>query len=209
MEAGSLYAIGSAVGAVAGSPATSAIFDAMGNWWTRRKLRHRVRGLVMMKGCSTLCERLTTTDCVFIDCDKLLQNLTVPVDAEAAAADAKAKKPDEPNPVDKLLCYSIIKKHVINISTVWKDRIILVSRHLDLLEMLPVQKKNIHFCAFSKEAEKNLGVIYSNEAEHAEAQLNKFRTIQELPETQVYIVDSLKEAYDATKARFDCKKSAL
>lgn len=204
MEAGSLYAIGSAVGAVAGSPATTAIFDAVGNWWTRRKLRHRVRGLVMMKGCSTLCEKLTTTDCVFIDCDKLLQNLTIPVDAES-----DKKKPDEPNPVDKLLCYGIIKRHITNIAGVWKDRIVLVSRHLDLLEMLPVQKKNIHFCAFSKEAEKNLGVIYSNETEHAEAQLNKFRTIQELPETQVYIADSLKEAYDMTKARFDCKKSAL
>ena len=204
MEAGSLYAIGSAVGAVAGSPATTAIFDAVGNWWTRRKLRHRVRGLVMMKGCSTLCEKLTTTDCVFIDCDKLLQNLTIPVDAES-----DKKKPDDPNPVDKLLCYGIIKRHITNIAGVWKDRIVLVSRHLDLLEMLPVQKKNIHFCAFSKEAEKNLGVIYSNEAEHAEAQLNKFRTIQELPETQVYIADSLKEAYDMTKSRFDCKKSAL
>lgn len=204
MEAGSLYAIGSAVGAVAGSPATSALFDAVGNWWTRRKLRHRVRGLVMMKGCSTLCERLTTTDCVFIDCDKLLQNLTIPADAEEAK-----KKQDDPNPVDKLLCYGIIKRHITNIAGVWKDRIVLVSRHLDLLESLPVQKKHIHFCAFSKEAEKNLGVIYSDEKEHAESQLNKFRVIQELPETQVFIVDSLKDAYDAVKTKFECKKSAL
>lgn len=204
MEVTGLYALGSAVGAVAGSPATSAIFDMVGDWWRKRKLRHRVRGLVMMKGISTLCERLTTTDCVFIDCDRLLQSLTVPADAEASA-----KKQEDRNPVDKLLIYSIIKKHVINICSVWKDRIVLVSKHLDLLDMLPVQRKHISFCAFSKEAEKNLGVIYANEAEHAESQLNKFRTIQELPETHVFVVDSLKEAYDAVKVRYDCKKSAL
>lgn len=204
MEITGLYALGSAVGAVAGSPATVAIFDALTDWWRKRKLRHRVRGLVMMKGISTLCERLTTTDCVFIDCDRLLQSLTVPVDAEASA-----KKQEDRNPVDKLLIYSIIKKHVINICGVWKQRIVLVSKHLDLLDMLPVVRKNISFCAFSKEAEKNLGVIYSSEAEHAESQLNKFRTIQELPETHVFVVDSLKEGYDAVKIRYDCKKSAL
>lgn len=201
---GGLYALGSAVGAMAGSPASSALIDAVTSWYNKRKLRNRVRGLVMLKGVSTLCEKLTTTDCVFIDCDKLLQSLTIPVDAEEAK-----KKPAEQNPVDKLLCYSIIKKHVLNIASVWKDRIVLVSRHLDLLDMLPVQRRHIHFCAFSKDAEKNLGVIYSDEKEHAEAQLNKFRVIQELPETQVFIVDSLKDAYDAVKIKFDCKKSAL
>jgi hypothetical protein len=206
MEISGLYALGSAVGAVAGSPATSAIFDAVGDWWRRRKLRHRVRALVLMKGNSTLCEKLTTTNCVFIDCDKLLQNLTIPVDAETAA---KQVKPDEPNPVDKLLVYSIVKRHIINICSVWKDRIVLVSKHLDLLQMLPVQHRHIHFCAFSKDAERNLGVIFSSEKEHAESQLQKFRIIQELPETQVFVVDSLKDAYDAVKVKFDCKKSAL
>ena len=201
---GGLYALGSAVGAMAGSPASSALIDAVTSWYNKRKLRNRVRGLVMLKGVSTLCEKLTTTDCVFIDCDKLLQNLTIPVDAEEAK-----KKPVEQNPVDKLLCYSIIKKHVLNIASVWKDRIVLVSRHLDLLDMLPVQRRHIHFVAFSKEAEKNLGVIYSNEVEHAEAQINKFRVIQELPESQVFIVDTLKDAYDAVKVKFDCKKTAL
>ena len=201
---GSLYALGSAVGAMAGSPASGFLFESLRCWWQKRKLRNRVRGLIMMKGVSTACEKLTNTDTVFIDTDKLLQNLQLPADADEAS-----KKPEDRNPVDKLMCYSIIKKHILNICSVWKGRIVLVSRHLDLLEMLPVQYNHIYFCAFSKDAEKNLGVIYHDEKEHAESQLNKFRVLQQLPEEQVFIVDSLKDAYDAIKIRFDCRTQML
>lgn len=204
MEAAALYSISAGVSAMAGSPASSVLFDAIVNYWQKRKLRHRLRGLCITKGVTTLTQKLSGPTCVYIDCDKLYDNLTVAVDAESLA-----KTSAEKSALDDLLAFSIIKKHILNICAVWKHKVVLVSRRLALLKTMPLKQENIHFCAFSKEAEKSLGVIYNNEAEHTEAQLNKFRIIQELPSEQVFIVDSLKDAYEHVAKKFESKVQQL
>ena len=204
MDAGSIYAIGSGVSALAGSPASSMIADWFSSWWHKRRLRQRVRGLILMKGVSTMCQKLSNSDCVYIDCDTLWQTLNAPKDAESLA-----KKPDEINPVDAMLAYAVIKNHIINICNVFKGKIVLVSKSLNLLTALPVKAEHCHFAAFSREMETNIGVIYANEAEHAAAQIQKFRVMREVPEERVYIVESLKDLYDKTAEKFCSKKVSL
>lgn len=205
MEAGSIYAIGSGVSALAGSPASTLLFDWMSNWYHKRRLRQRVRGLVMLKGVTTLCQKLTTSECVYIDCDSLWQTLQAPKDAETLAKNQAG----EVNPVDAMLAYATIKRHIINICSVYKGKIVLVSKSLDLLHSLPVKHENIYFAAFSKEMESNIGVIFPDVNSHHKAEVDKFRVMREIDEEHTYINDSMKELYDNTAIKFGSKRQAL
>lgn len=201
---GGLYAISAGVSAIAGSPASSIIFDTLASWWTRRKLRHRVRGLVVLKGVTTLTQKLTTPECVYIDVDTLYQQLTVPKDAETLNANPVR------NPVDDLLAYSVIKRHIMNITQVWKGKIVFVSKNLELLKTLPIKHENIYFGAFSKDCEKNIAnVIYATPEEHHQAEIQKFRVMRELPEERVFICDTIKELYEKTAEKFETKIAQL
>ena len=204
MESAGLYAIGSGVSALAGSPASSILFEWVSNWYNKRRLAKRVRGLVLLKGTTTMCSKLTTSEVVYIDCDSLLQVLQAPKDAEELA-----KAPAGVNPIDAMLAYSVIKRHIVNVCSVFKGKIVLISKSLDLLHALPVKNENIYFAAFSKDMEENIGVIYANEKEHHEAQVNKFRVMREIDEEHTYIVESLKDLYDKTADKFGSKRTQL
>lgn len=206
MESAGLYAIGSGVSALAGSPASSILFEWVSSWYQKRRLAKRVRGLVLLKGTTTMCSKLTlpNADVVYIDCDSLLQTLQVPKDAEELA-----KAPAGVNPIDAMLAYSVIKRHIVNVCSVFKGKIVLISKSLDLLHSLPLKHENIYFAAFSKDMEENIGVIYANEKEHHEAQVNKFRVMREIDEEHTYIVESLKDLYDKTAEKFGSKRVQL
>jgi len=205
MESAGLYAIGSGVSALAGSPASSLLFDWVSNWYHKRRLRQRVRGLVMLKGVTTLCQKLTTSEVVYIDCDSLWQTLQAPRDAEALAKQQNG----EINPVDAVLAYCTIKRHIINICAVFKGKIVLVSKSLDLLHALPVKHENIYFAAFSKEMESNVTVIFPDVTSHHKAEVDKFRVMREIDEEHTYISDTMKELYDATAEKFGSKRQQL
>ena len=202
--AASLYIIGSGVSALAGSPASSLLFEWLQNWFQKRRLSKRVRGLVLLKGTTTMCSKLTTSEVVYIDCDSLLQTLQAPRDAEELA-----RAPAGVNPVDTMLAYSVIKRHIGNVCSVFKGKIILVSKSLDLLHSLPLKHENIYFGAYSREMELTIGVIFANEAEHHQAEVEKFRVLRAIPEERMYIVDSLKDLYDKTAERFGSKRTQL
>lgn len=204
MESAGLYAIGSGVSAIAGSPASSIVFEWVSNWFQKRRLAKRVRGLVLLKGTTTMCSKLTTSEVVYIDCDSLLQVLQAPKDAEDLA-----KAPAGVNPIDAMLAYSVIKRHIINVCSVFKGKIVLISKSLDLLHALPVKNENIYFAAFSKDMEDNIGVIYANPKEHHDAEVNKFRVMREIDEEHTYIVESLKDLYDKTADKFGSKRTQL
>lgn len=206
MESAGLYAIGSGVSALAGSPASSILFEWVSSWYQKRRLAKRVRGLVLLKGTTTMCSKLTlpNADVVYIDCDSLLQTLQVPKDAEELA-----KAPAGVNPIDAMLAYSVIKRHIVNVCSVFKGKIVLISKSLDLLHSLPLKHENIYFAAFSKDMEENIGVIYANEKEHHEAQVNKFRIMREIDEEHTYIVENLKDLYDKTAEKFGSKRVQL
>ena len=201
MEAGSIYAISSSLSAIAGATPTNLIADWIFNRFHKRRLAKRVRGLVLLKGVTTLCQKLTTNQCVYIDCDSLYQTLTAPKSAEEVG------KPS--NPVDEIMAFSIIKKHIINITTVFKGKIILVSKNPELLKMLPVKSENTYFFAFSREMESNIGVIFPNEKEHHDAEVSKFRILQEFDAERIVLNDTLKELYENVAKKFDSKRVQL
>lgn len=201
METASLYAIGSATAAIAGSPASTLVFEWLANWYHKKRLSKRLRGLILLKGVTSMCQKLTSPECVYIDCDCLYQTLTAPKSAEDVAKPA--------NVVDDLLSFSIIKKHILNITSVFKGKIILVSKNPDLLKSLPLKSENIFFAAFSRDMEENIGVIFPNEAEHHAAEIAKYRIMRELDEERMFLNDNLKDLYENVCKKFDSKKVML
>jgi hypothetical protein len=151
-----------------------------------------------------MCSKLTTSEVVYIDCDSLLQVLQAPKDAEDLA-----KAPAGVNPIDAMLAYSVIKRHIVNVCSVFKGKIVLISKSLDLLHALPVKSDNIYFAAFSKDMEENIGLIYATPKDHHEAEVNKFRVMREVDEEHTYIVESLKDLYDKTADKFGSKRTQL
>ena len=197
-----IYAIGSAVGALAGSPASSIFASWLGNKWAKYRLRKSLSALIMLRGVSTLCSKLTTADVLFLDVDKLFQTLNVPLDA---AADAAAQR----NPVDVLLSYPVIRSHIVNVASVYKGRIVLVSKSLELLHALPVREEAIIFAAFSRACEENIKVIYPSEAAAHSGEVEKYRMMRQLPENQMFVSDSLAELYKKVEERYGVKRVQL
>jgi hypothetical protein len=199
--AASIYAIGSGVSALAGAAPSNLIADWIASWFHKRRLAKRVRAVVLLKGVTTLCQKLTTPECVYIDCDSLYQTLNSPKSADEVA------KPS--NPVDEIMAYSIIKKHIINITSVFKGKIILVSKCLELLKTLPVKNENIYFFAFSREMETNIGVIFPNDKEHHDATVSKFRILQQFDTERIVLNDNMKDLYESVAKKFDSKRVML
>jgi hypothetical protein len=48
-----------------------------------------------------------------------------------------------------------------------------------------------------------LSVIFPSEIDRAHAELTKFRVLRELPESQVVIIDSLKDLEEKIKAQYE------
>jgi hypothetical protein len=201
METAGLYAIGSATAAIAGSPASTLVFEWLANWYHKKRLSKRVRGLILLKGVTTMCQKLTSPDCVYIDCDSLYQQLNAPKSAEDVSKVA--------NVVDDLLSFSIIKKHILNITSVFKGKMILVSKNPELLKSLPVKNENIFFAAFSRDMEQNIGVIFPNESDHHAAEISKYRIMLDLDEERMFLNENLKELYENVCKKFDSKKVML
>jgi hypothetical protein len=197
-----IYAIGSAVGAMAGSPVSSIFASWLGNKFAKYRLRKRLSALIMLRGVSTLCSKLTTPHVLFLDCDKLWQTLNV---AESAAADASGQR----NPVDVLLSYPVIRAHIVNVASVYKGRIVLVSKSLELIHALPVREEAITFAAFSRQCEENIKVIYPSEHAAHEGEVEKYRIIRELKEEQIFVSDSLAELYKKVEERYGVKRVQL
>lgn len=203
MEASAgIYAIGSAVGAIAGGTPASMFASWLGNKWAKYRLRKRLSALILLRGVSTLCAKLTTVDVLFLDVDKLFQTLNIPIDA---AADASAQR----NPVDILLSYPVIRSHIVNVASVYKGRIVLVSKSLELLHALPVREEAISFAAFSRACEENIKVIYPTEAAAHSGEVEKYRVMRQLPENQMFVSDSLAELYKKVEERYGVKRIQL
>lgn len=197
MEPASVYAISSGISAIAGSPVSSVIGNWLGKWFLKRRLKRRSGGLLIMKGVSTLCQKLTTPTHLYLDVDRLYQQLTAPKSAE------DLNKAAQHNPVDDYLAYPIIKNHISNISSIFKGQIILVSKSLDLLHAMPIYPESVLFGCFSKDMEESVGqIIYSSPTEHNSAIVEKFRDLQKIPPNQVIYVSTLNELYDKTAAHF-------
>jgi hypothetical protein len=193
MEATSIYAISSVASAVASSPMGGLLGGWIYNKFKKWRLKKRLSGVLLLKGVSTLCQKLSNTEVLFFDIDTIYRELTAPKEA----SDHK-----EPSVVENYTAYPILRTHVWNLTNIYKGQIVIVSHNLELLRAVGVYNENITFFAFSKEMEKNIGVIFPSEQERAFAELTKFRTLRELPETQVVIVNNLNDLETKLKEKY-------
>jgi hypothetical protein len=193
MEATSIYAISSVASAVASSPMGGLLGGWIYNKFKKWRLKKRLSGVLLLKGVSTLCQKLSNTEVLFFDIDTIYKELTAPKEA----SDHK-----EPSVVENYTAYPILRTHVWNLTNIYKGQIVIVSHNLELLRAVGVYNENITFFAFSKEMERNIGVIFPSEIDRAHAELTKFRTLRELPETQVVIVNNLNDLEIKLKEKY-------
>ena len=183
MDPSSIYAISSVAGAV--SKSMGGIFS---NWiyhkYKKWMLKKRLTGVLLLRGVSTLCQKLSNSQVLFFDIDTIYRELTAPKDA----SDHK-----EPSVVENFTAYPILRNHVFNLTNIFKGQIIVVSHNLELLRAVGIYEENIRFYAFSKDMEKNIGIIFPCECDRAHSELNKFRYIRELKVEQVVLVENLQD----------------
>ncbi len=194
MEPASIYAISSVASAVASSPMGGLLGGWLYNKFKKWRLKKRLTGILLLKGVSTLCQKLSNTEVLFFDVDVIYRELTAPKEAN----DNK-----EPTVVENYTAYPILRSHVWNLTNIYKGQVVIVSHNLELLRAVGVYNDNITFYAFSRDMEKNIGVIFPSEQERACAELTKFRMLRELPETQVVVVDNLKDLEEKIKVRYN------
>lgn len=195
----SIYAISSAL--ISATVGNESLMTMVYNAYRKYKYKSRVFGLILFKGVSHLCDHLKGQDIIFIDLDRLYQNLNL-------------KEPTDKTEIsgtENLLSYHIIKNHILNILTIYKKKVVLVSKDYELMKCMPVKDYNIYFSCFSKEADENLKSIYSNEKEHSESVINKFRLLRlnEIKEQNIIYCNSLKEMYDKLIILFQLPKVNL
>lgn len=186
MDPSSIYALSSVAGAVSKS-----MGGILSNWiyhkYKKWKLKKRLTGVLLLRGVSCLCQKLSNSDVLFFDIDVIYRELTSP----SEASDVKTYK--EPSVVENFTAYPILRNHVFNLTNIYKGQIIVVSHNLELLRAVGIYEENLTFYAFSRTMEQNIGVIFPSETERAHCELTKFRYIRELNETQIMLVDNLQD----------------
>jgi hypothetical protein len=152
-------------------------------------LKKRLTGVLLLKGVSTLSQKLSNSEVLLFDIDVLYRELTAPKEA----SDHK-----EPSVVENYTAYPILRNHVFNLTTIYKGQIIVVSHNLELLRAVGIYEENITFYAFGRTMETNIGVIFPR----AHCELTKFRYIRELKEEQIVLVDNLVDLEKKIKERY-------
>lgn len=188
-----LYAISSLATAISSSPGR-----ALTSWLCHQFLKWRMKkklfGAVLLKGCTTLCQKLSSDEILFFDVDVLYHQLTAPKSAEEV--DKK------PSVVENYTAYPILRTHLFNLSKVYKNRIVIVSKSLELLKALGIYDGHTYFYAFSKEMEEKVGLIYTDENLHKEAEVNKFRIKDQMKPSNVIVIESMADLEAKLKSQF-------
>jgi len=194
MDPSSVYALSSVAGAVGKS--MGGIFS---NWiyhkYKKWKLKKRLTGVLLLRGVTSLCQKLSNSEVLFFDIDVIYRELVAPKEASDAHK--------EPSVVENFTAYPILRNHVFNLTNIYKGQIIVVSHNLELLRAVGIYEENITFYAFSKNMEQNIGVIFPSETERAHCELTKFRYIRDLQEQQIVLVDNLVDLEKKIRDRYN------
>ncbi len=164
------------------------------NKYKKWRLKKRLTGVLLLKGVSTLCQKLSNSEILLFDIDVIYRELTAPKEA----TDHK-----EPTVVENFTAYPILRNHVFNLTNIYKGQIIVVSHNLELLRAVGIYEENIKFYAFSKNMETNIGVIFQSEIDRAHTELNKFRYIRDLQVHQIVLVDNLQDLEKRIKEQYN------
>lgn len=166
------------------------------------KLKRRLHAVILMKGCSTICQRYSCSDVLFLDIDVLFEQLTAPKDS------TEANKP--PTILDSYMAYPILRNHLYNISRAFKKDIVVVSKSHELVRALNIPQNNSHFFCFSKEMDQRTILLFNgSEKEHAESIVNKLRTREHFTESQTVVVESMADLEAKLKHKFNIKHTEI
>ena len=201
MDPASVYAISSVASAVSQAPLSGLFGGWLYSKFKKWRLRKRLSGVLLLKGVSTICQKLSNSEVLFFDIDTIYKELTAPKEASEVHK--------VPTVVENYTAYPILRQHVFNLTNIYKGQVIIVSHNLELLRAVGIYEHNIKFYAFSKSMESNIGVIFSSEQERAQTELLKFRTIRELHEWQIVLVENLKDVEDKLKIQYNQDKITL
>ncbi len=171
------------------------------NKWLKFKMRNRVRGILLLKGVSTVCKKHTSSNPnrLFVDLDSMLQ---------------QHPKYDEwkDSPAHICLLYPVIKENVKQILQNYPNgKVILVSRNYEMLKLMPIQaKKNLYFFAYSKEMSQNTALLYEgDESERTSDELLKLRLAAEFPNDKIIICQSLSDLDNKIREKFGIQQLNL
>lgn len=166
------------------------------------KLKRRLHAVILMKGCTTLCQKFSSSEVLFLDIDLLFEQLTAPKEA------ADVHKP--PTILEAYMAYPILRNHLYNISRAFKKNIVVVSKSYELVAALNIPHNNTHFFAFSKEMdERTLPLFGNDEKSHAESIVKKLRTRDHFTESQIVVVDSMADLEAKLKIKFGIQHTEI
>lgn len=189
-----LYAISStalSLNSSLGRAFTTYLYNKFMSW----RLKRRLHGVVLLKGVSTLCQKLSSSQNLFLDIDVLYASLTAPKEA------SEVGKP--PTVLESYMAYPILRNHLYNISRAFKRNIICVSHNNELIRALSIPAENTWFFPFSKEMDsRTLPLFENNEKEHAESIVNKLRTRDHFDERYIIVVDSMTDLESKIRIKF-------
>jgi hypothetical protein len=158
------------------------------------RLKRRLHGVVLLKGVSTLCQKLSSSQNLFLDIDVLYTSLTAPKEA------SEVGKP--PTVLEAYMAYPILRNHLYNISRAFKRNIVCVSHSHELIRALAIPVENTHFFAFSKEMDDRTLPLFASEKEHAESIVHKLRTRDHFDERFIVVVESMADLEAKIKQKF-------
>lgn len=189
-----IYAVSSAVMSTANSSLGKAFTNYCYSKWMGWRLKKRLHAVVLLKGVSTLCQKFSSPDNLFLDVDVLYEQLTAPKDAESVGK--------KPTVLESFMAYPIIRNHLYSVSRVFKKNIICVSHSHELLQALSISPDNIWFYAFSKEMDERTLPLFTDEKAHAESVVNKLRTRDRFDENKIVVVESMADLETKIKLKF-------
>ncbi len=197
-----LYALSTAVMGTANSSLGRALTNYLYTKFMSWKLKKRLHAVVLLKGISTLCQKFSSADILFLDIDVLYEQLTAPKEASDVGK--------KPTVLEAFMAYPIIRNHLYTISRVFKKNIVCVSHSHELVQALSIPAENTWFYAFSKEMdERTLPLFGGNETEHAESIVNKLRTRDRFDESKIVVVESMADLEAKLKFKFNIESTQL
>jgi hypothetical protein len=196
-----IYAVSSAVLSTANSSLGKAFTNYCYSKWMGWRLKKRLHAVVLLKGISTLCQKFSSPDNLFLDVDVLFEQLTAPKDAESVGK--------KPTVLEAFMAYPIIRNHLYSVSRIFKKNIICVSHNHELLQALSISADNTWFYAFSKELDERTLPLFGDEKAHAESIVNKLRTRDRFDESKIVVVDSMADLETKIKLKFNIVSAQL
>ena len=161
-------------------------------WYYRR----RVNGLVMLKGKTTLCNELSSEKLLFLDLDMLLEKMPNYETAKASRS-------------DMILIHTAFKEVIDKLLRHYHKPVVFVSRSFELLRLIGVRPKKIHFVCASQEAHKKATIMYKERDEYIGDEAQRLRLLQQVKQSKVKVFDNLEDIKKIVKEIYNVNDLSL